>query len=110
MPKIDIFYLQFFIHVLFYLIVSQFFEEAVTFCLFVNLYCKSVNLASEGETSCLYMSSSAKNAGMYLNFCVFAVVMKIPPPVLHAEGIKPRSCYPYSHLPRPVRATDQGAA
>jgi len=56
------------------------------------------------------MNSNAKNAEMYLNFCVFAVVMKIQPHARHAEGIKPRSCYPYSHLPRPVRATDSGAA
>jgi len=56
------------------------------------------------------MNSSAKNAEMFLNFCVFTVEMKIPPHARHAEGIKPRSCYPYSHPPRPVRATDSGAA
>ena len=52
------------------------------------------------------MSSNAKNAGMFLSSCVFAVVMKIPPHAHHAEGAKPKSSYLLFHLPHPVRATD----
>jgi len=47
---------------------------------------------------------------MYLNICVFAVVMKLPQHAHHAEKAKPKSSYPLFHLPRPVRATDSGAA
>ena len=56
----------------------------------------------KGDSECPFMNINAKNAGIFLNFWAFGVVMIIMPPVPHAEEKKPRGCCLHSHPVHPV--------